>query len=189
MKSSLGRMQLSRFTRVGLVAVGVMLVGWVALKLVVSGSGTRTGPAKVDPTRCPNCGRPLPGYAQVTGECPYCQIEQGGGRKTKARGSAVTSSTTLPAVLGCAFVLLLALHVGLLLRSRVGRGGEEVCYFTNCRKCGRKLRYRDHQVGHLARCPLCRDLVRFPEPPGKAGGLWWKVKGWWKRLRRRKEAV
>jgi hypothetical protein len=81
----------------------------------------------------------------------------------------LAGSATIPIILGAIFALLLATHIGINLRAYyTGRGGPEVFYYVHCNGCGRKLRYRDRQIDHLGRCPLCQKPIRFPKPPSAA---------------------
>src|SRR5262249_8478112 len=138
---------------------------WVILTLTTS-EEEKTGPAQVKEGYCPDCGRPLPKSAQVSGECPYCAIEVSHGERPKRIRSSLATSPVIPIVLVCLFCVLLSIHLSLFVRARAGRTGEEVLYYYNCPKCNRKLRYRNHQIGRVSQCPICRRPLAFPRPDG-----------------------
>jgi DNA-directed RNA polymerase subunit RPC12/RpoP len=170
-------MKLSRFTVLGMVAVGALLLAWAGLMLFSDSGATKSGPAVVDDYHCPRCGRELPKAYVGTGECPYCQAAEARGEqapaKTGRRPLAVTA--IIPSVLVGLFVILLSTHVVLIYRSRAGRNKPEVFYHVHCGKCGRKLRYRDTQVGKVGACPLCHRPIVFPKPPRvQPAAPWWK---------------
>ncbi len=166
-------MKLSRVTKIGMATVGGLLLLWGALIIFTSTSSTKTGPAQVDPTRCPDCGSK---YNQA-GECPRCLAEEGveAYRAKRAKKEGFTSSPVIPTVLGSLFLLLLATHIGIIVRGRAKNQKQEVYYHVRCSKCGRKLRYRDTQIERLGKCPLCQRPLRFPRPPEKP-----KVSRWMK---------
>jgi predicted Zn-ribbon and HTH transcriptional regulator len=166
-------MKMTRMTWIALGGLGVALVAWAAVALL-SDVGTRTGPAVTDNTHCPECGRELPRTVRdAGGECPYCKMQ--GKSVTVGKGRGGPSALRGPAVplvfLGIVTALVL-IHVAFLVRQRLRGRQEEVLYHTNCRKCMRKLRYRPRQIGQLARCPICRTLIRFPEPEEAARPRW-----------------
>src|SRR5262245_187624 len=174
MKHSLSGLKLSRFTGGGLIVLGGCLVVWLVLTLFTGMHSTQTGPARVDPNRCPECGREYPRGSP--GECPLCKLKaQAGGkpRPTARPGPARTLATVLVGL----FVVLLAVHLAVTLRGHVGKPAEEAYYQTACRKCSRKIRFRESQAGHLAACPLCRAVFRFPELA--------PTRPWWHRLFRK----
>jgi predicted Zn-ribbon and HTH transcriptional regulator len=158
-------MKLSRVTKIGMVTVSGLLLVWVALIVFSSTSSTKTGPAQVDPTRCPECGSKY----NKAGECPRCMAEEGveAYRAKRAKKDGFASSPVIPTVLGCLLFLLLATHIGINVRARKKNKKEEVYYHVRCSKCGRKLRYRETQIERLGRCPLCQKPLRFPRPPEK----------------------
>jgi hypothetical protein len=159
-------MRSSRFTRIGMVAVGVLLLVWVVV-LFATRETTRTGPAKVDRTRCPDCGKPLPPGAQLTGECPYCLIEHGKEEmeaRRRQRQMSGLMSPVIPVILIGVFCVLLAVHLTLGVRARLTPREEEGLHHYHCPRCGRKLRYRDRQIGQASLCPMCRRPLIFPRP-------------------------
>jgi DNA-directed RNA polymerase subunit RPC12/RpoP len=175
-KLSLKDLKLSAVTRWGMVATGAMLLVWLGLTLFASGD-TRSGPATMDRGKCPSCGRPLSRQAQMSGECPYCAMEEGG--KSKRTQGKDAPGTTIPTVLISVLVVLAGVHLFSLYRRRPA-AVEEALYYHNCHKCGRKLRYRERQVGNLARCPMCHQLLRFPPIPPRPRP-WWQL---WKKKQR-----
>jgi DNA-directed RNA polymerase subunit RPC12/RpoP len=155
----------SRLTRVGMVAVGILLLAWVVLTLT-SGGETKTAPAPSDGKTCPQCGRPLPSSARLAGECPYCRIEKGPeAAKLNRDKRSLATSPVIPVVLVCLFLVLLSVHLSITVRGRLGKTVAEVLYYYRCPKCGRKLRYRPSQIGRSSQCPICRRPLAFPRPP------------------------
>jgi hypothetical protein len=112
----------------------------------------------------------------MSGVCPYCTINNGGVPKKKVE-SGVLTSPIIPIVLGSIFGILATINVVVIVRSRMNANPEEVFYHINCRKCDRKVRYRDRQINQFARCPACKTLMRFPEPPPQPT-RWQRVKSW-----------
>jgi Zn finger protein HypA/HybF involved in hydrogenase expression len=166
-------MKMTRLTKIGLGALAVGLAAWVVLTLATNDE-TRIGPA-ADGQHCPECGQELPkGFRGSGSECPYCKAS---GKSTivgrgRADGGSGLRGPAIPlAIVGAAVVLLLV-HVVFLVRNRARGQQEEVLFYTNCRKCLRKLRYRERQVGQLAKCPLCHTVIRFPEPEGALKARW-----------------
>jgi hypothetical protein len=166
-------MKMTRLTRIGMAALGVGLLAWVGLMLLTTGD-TKTGPAVVDEGKCPECGRDLPrSVRDAGGECPFCKLEGKSVDVGKARaGPSLLRGPTIPFAVGGAFVLLLLVHAVFLVRHRAGSQKEEVIYYINCRKCGRRLRYRERQAGRIAKCPLCQTVVLFPKPQEVPRGRW-----------------
>jgi hypothetical protein len=167
-------MKLTRMTWIALAALGVCLLAWLALALLSSSADTKSGPAAVDDRHCPECGRELPRTVRDSGgDCPFCKAE---GKTVnvaqKRAGKSVLRGPAIPTVLVGAVIALLLVHVFFLLRNRARDRHEEVLYYTNCRKCQRKLRYRERQIGQLAKCPLCHTLIRFPQPAAVSKGRW-----------------
>jgi hypothetical protein len=166
-------MKMTRMIWIALIGLGVAFAAWAAVSLL-SGVGTKTGPAVTDNTHCPECGHELPRTVRdAGGECPYCKMQ--GKSVSVGKGRAGPSALRGPAVplvfLGIVTVLLL-IHVAFLVWHRVRDRQEDILYYTNCRKCMRKLRYRPRQIGQLAKCPICRTLIRFPEPEEAARPRW-----------------
>ena len=164
-------MKFSRATKIGLAAVGGLLLLWGVVMLFLSGP-TKRGPAFVDTTHCPDCGSLL----NKQGECPKCMATEGqDAYRTKRANKGAASSNAIPITLGALFGLLLLTHIGINLRAYYARRGEEsdVYYHVRCTKCGRKLRYREKQIEHLGRCPMCQKPIRFPKPPEAARTNHW----------------
>jgi DNA-directed RNA polymerase subunit RPC12/RpoP len=170
-------MKLSRFTIIGMAAVGILLLVWAGLMLFSSSGSTKSGPAVTDINHCPVCGRMLPQAYIGTGECPYCKAAEAKGEKIVKKAQPLTIPTVIPVALLGAFFILLTTHLVLIYRSRVAQRRPEAVYYIHCSKCGRKLRYRDTQVGKVAACPLCRKPIIFPKPPQQQAVPWWK-RGW-----------
>jgi hypothetical protein len=157
-------MKLSRATKIGMAAVGGLLLLWGVLMIFIGTSSTRIESGKVDLTHCPDCGSAL----NKAGECPRCIAELGlEAYREKHTDKGFASSAVIPIALGCLLGLLLATHVGLNLWAYKKGKRPEVYYYVRCTKCGRKLRYRDTQVERLGKCPLCQKPMRFPRPPEK----------------------
>lgn len=153
-------MNLSAWTKWGMALVGVILLAWCGLMLFAGGGEKKTRAVTTDSSHCPDCGRPLPKSAKVSGECPYCAV-QGPNKKSKAAGGV--ASPVIPIALAAIEGLLLAAHAVVRLR-RSGQQSDEPEYFYGCPKCGRKLRYRQRQIGRTGKCPLCRRVFLFPRP-------------------------
>jgi hypothetical protein len=175
-------MKLSRFTKIGMAAVGLLFLVWLVILLATRETPSKTGPAGADERHCPVCGRELPRAYWGTGECPYCQMEAAEqGRPARAVARGVVWSPVIPSLLVVVFVALLTINLVVGARSRVVKSTVEVLYHLNCPKCGRKLRYRAAQVGRLGKCPLCRRPIIFPQPAeGPSPGGWAKVRRWLK---------
>ena len=181
MKWTLKNLGFSRYTRIGLIVIAVALVVWLGLLVGGVFEPKKLGVKQVDPNRCPHCNHALTAYAKQTGECLFCKGELPG----KDKGSVV-GNRVVPGVLIGLFVVLLTINIVMFIRSRIRAPGEEFFYQTNCRKCGRKVRFRERQCGQIAKCPICRQLMRFPEAPEKPPGPWTRMKGWFSASRRKK---
>ena len=157
-------MKLTRANKIALGLLGGALVIWVVLMLFSGGETKKQ--AEVDDKHCPECGHEIPrGVLENGGDCPYCQVQ---GRKVpvgKARQMSLARGPTIPIILISASALLLLVNIVFLVIRRVGGNKDEVLYYVSCRKCGRKLRYRQRQAGHFARCPLCQTVILFPKLP------------------------
>jgi hypothetical protein len=174
---------MTRWTKVGMAALGVGLVVWVVL-LLTTGGETKLASGTTDAKHCPECGRELPRNVQESGgECPYCKMEGKSVEVGKRRGgSSALRGPAIPIVLVVLLGLLLLVHGVFLVRQRAAAHKEEELYYVNCRKCDRRLRYRKHQGGQLARCPVCRTLILFPKL--EAPRPRWPARLWGKLLRR-----
>jgi predicted Zn-ribbon and HTH transcriptional regulator len=188
MKLSLKGLKVTGVTKIGLIALAVAFVLWLVLTYAFDAPTKLAG--KVDPNACPDCGNFLTQKERDRGECPYCKAKGKGGDLTKRDTTAKQASRVVPWVLIGGFVLLLAVHVGFVVKGWVGKGKDEVLYHLNCRKCDRKIRYRQGQIDHFAQCPRCRAWVRFPAPPApKRKNLWVQLKGWLTPRRAKKQAT
>jgi predicted Zn-ribbon and HTH transcriptional regulator len=168
-------MKPTRVTTIGLIVLGVALLAWLVLTLA-SGGSTKTAAAKMTDNRCPNCGRELPRGAAASGECPFCAVEGGSEKARFKRETSLAAKPVIPIALFGLFLLLLGLHVVVVLRTRTGGKRVEVLHHVNCQKCGRRLRYRPSQIGHLAKCPLCQKPILFPKPTeAEKGKRWLKI--------------
>ncbi len=165
-------MKMTRYTTIGLIALGVALAAWL-LVMFVFAPEAKLAPGAADDSHCPECGHALPGrLAETGGECPFCKMQGktvpvGRGRRSAARGPAV------PLALGGLIGALLVVHGVFLVRQRMAaRQQHEDLYYVNCRKCDRRLRYRERQVGQLAKCPACRTVIMFPKLPEAPKSVW-----------------
>jgi Zn finger protein HypA/HybF involved in hydrogenase expression len=160
-------MKMTRLTRIGIAALAVAFLVWGGVALL-SPPPTKIA-AEKDDRRCPECGHELPLVIQENGgECPYCQAQGKSVKvgKSLGGGSSITHGPAIPIALVSALVVLLGIHGYFMIRRRAAAAKvEEDIYYVNCRKCARKLRYRESQVGRLAKCPICRTLIRFPQLP------------------------
>lgn len=169
---------LSRFTKISLLVSGVLLVAWLCLTLFADSPSKKTDAIVKDETRCPNCGRPLPRNAIRIKECPYCLIERGpeaakfGENNSQPRGKAI------PFVLIGLVALLLIANVAIALHARMRQQKIEALFHYVCPKCSRRLRYRETQIGRLARCPLCERPIVFPKPATLAETRWSRLRRW-----------
>jgi hypothetical protein len=166
-------MKTTRLTRIALITLGVALLAWIVLGLVFNPE-TKTASAMTDDKYCPECGHELPrGVIAAITECPFCKAQGKDVKIGRARGDGSRlRGPVVPAVLGSAAVVLLAVHVVFLVRHRTKVQQEETLFYINCRKCARKIRYRERQIGQIAKCPLCRTLIRFPEPDVAPKSRW-----------------
>jgi hypothetical protein len=166
-------MKKNRLMLLAVAGLGGALLAWIVLGLVFDPE-TKTAPAAVDDKYCPECGHELPrGLINAKAECPFCKAQ---GKSVplgerRGGGSVLRGPVVPTAIIGFA-VVLLAVNVVFLVRNRSRARQEEVLYYTNCRKCMRKLRYRERQAGQIARCPLCRALIRFPKPEAAPRSRW-----------------
>jgi len=172
-------MKTSWITRAGLILLGVLILVWGVLALCTRSAPEKSGPAGVDDRHCANCGRELPAGARTARECPFCQLENGGKAASADRAaSSFASSPAVPITLVSLFCLLLGVHAFLFLRTRVAAKPKEVVHYFRCPRCVRKLRYRSHQAGRAAVCPLCRGPVLFPRSQDQPVSRWTR----WRRL-------
>jgi hypothetical protein len=159
-------MKMTRITKLGMAALGAALLAWLGLMLF-SDSPTKLAADVTDDTRCPVCGRELPAAVQQAGgDCPFCKADGKSVDVRRARASASGSAwrgPAIPTLLVAALVLLLVVHGVFLVRHRARAAKEDVVYIVSCKKCGRRLRYRERQGGQIAKCPLCQTIILFPK--------------------------
>jgi hypothetical protein len=175
-------LKISKAQKYSLGGIGLVLLATVAL-LIFSASGEKkTGPV-ADPTVCEYCGNKL----NKSGECPKCIAEMGlkpyqAKRESKNWYNSPVVAYTIISLLA----LLVVIHLGLTLWKWFQRKRESTLNLTlRCFKCGRKLRYRSSQIGHMGKCPLCLTPMRFPEPIDMPRPtLWARVRSInWKKIR------
>jgi len=174
-------MKLSRTAKYSIAGMGLVLLVCIGLLIFATSGSKKIGPV-VDPTKCEFCG----GSLNKNGECPKCMASMGRDKYQAKRESKNWYNSPLIASIVIGMLCLLAsVHIGLVLGKYLRRKKADVFYHTRCPKCGRKLLYRDSQIEHLGKCPLCQKAIRFPKPviPPKPT-LWSKVRGIsWKRIR------
>jgi hypothetical protein len=173
MKVSLKNIKFSRLTWIGMILVGIVAAGWLVILMTGVLEPKRIGEKQVDPNRCPHCNHPLTRYVKESGTCLYCKGDLPG--KEKGPG---TGSKAIAVSLVSLFVVLLVTNVAMLIRSLKRAKVEEEYFVTNCKKCSRKVRFRESQCGQIAKCPTCKQLMRFPEAPEKPRGVWTRMTGW-----------
>jgi uncharacterized paraquat-inducible protein A len=183
MKLSPKKLKFSRVSVLSMVVVGVVALGWLGLMLAGVFEPKKLGEKKVDPNRCPHCNKQLSPHAKATGECTSCHGAVGDKGKLAAREKF---QRTVVTVLLAGFAVLFVVNVAVFVRSRVGKNTEEAFFYLHCRKCTRKVRYRERQIGQFARCPMCKTLMRFPEPPDRPRSRWAKMKEWLRRPKKNK---
>ena len=159
LRPTITAMKASRFTRIGIVVLGLILTASLVVSLVTQGPTTRAPEAREG--HCPDCGRRLSPAAITAGQCPFCQLTKGPDAGKLDRTTA-RRGWLFPAITGGAIVVLAILYSVLWFRTRRATAKEETQYRVNCRKCGRRLRYRERQAGKPAQCPLCRSFLVFP---------------------------
>jgi hypothetical protein len=154
-------MKLSRSHQLILGAAGLVLL--LVIGLIVFATSGSTKIAKVaDPNVCEFCGRLLP----ASKECLTCIGEMGRDAYEAKRERKYWYNSPLIATVVISLLCVLVLsHISILLWRHRGRQKAEVYYHTRCKKCGRKLRYRESQANRLGKCPLCQKPLIFPKPP------------------------
>jgi hypothetical protein len=170
--------QLSRFTKFGMVGLGVLFLAWIGLTFFAESESKRTEAIVKDEKRCPTCNRRLSQAAIERNVCPYCLLEHGEEAAKIRKGGSLATSKVIPIAIVGVFVLLLVANVVVAMRGRLKQGKEEVFFHYNCPKCRRKLRYRERQIGSLARCPLCERPIVFPKPAAWPETRWTKLRRW-----------
>jgi hypothetical protein len=153
-------MKNSTITKIGIAVTGALLLGWVVLELMSSGP-KKTNAVKTEEDVCPECGTRL----SKSGDCLKCIGEMGADAyRAKKEASEPSAGRLIPIVLVSLLGMLIAVHVGLVVRSRVGKKKDDVLYYFWCPKCRRKLRYREAQIGKASQCPICKRPFLFPKP-------------------------
>jgi hypothetical protein len=171
---------MSRFTKIGMAVAAVLVLFWVGVTIFTASASTKSDRAakKDDERYCPHCGRELSKSAIASGMCPYCLMEEGPEKaKLNRRSGGITRGPLIPITLVGIFCALLLTHVVIGLRKRMSGQTDETLYYFTC-PCGRRLRYRRSQGGHLARCPLCRKPLIFPRPEDEPETRWLRVRRW-----------
>jgi hypothetical protein len=154
-------MKLSRTHQLILGGAGLVLLLVIGLALFAV-SGSKTFGKIEDPNVCEFCGRPLP-QSKI---CLPCVAEMGrDAYEAKRENKYWYNSPLIATVVISLLCILLVTHISILLWKRRGLKTEEVYYHTRCKKCGRKLRYRQSQINRLGKCPLCQRPLVFPKPP------------------------
>jgi hypothetical protein len=157
-------MKFTRVTKISMAAVGTLLLVWIGLIVFTASSSRKLGPAAVNKTTCPDCSSLL----NKNGDCPKCMAEMGlDAYRQRNLDKGFSANPIIAIALAVVFGLLLAVHIGINIRARVKAKKVEVYYHVRCTKCGRKLRYRDVQIEHPGKCPICQKPIRFPKPPEK----------------------
>lgn len=161
---------LSRYWRYGFAAV--LLVVAVALSCVLwprEDGADLASSGKPLYLWCPKCGYEIAcqqGQENQTFPCPVCQ-EAGVMLRLTATSHGGQAGGVSPYVsVGLVdATALLAIALLFFAHRRQVKDEEELLYFIHvCKKCRRRLRYLDRQVGHFGQCPACRNPFIFPEP-------------------------
>jgi DNA-directed RNA polymerase subunit RPC12/RpoP len=174
--------KLSGFTKITLAVAGVLFLVWLGLVLFTDNASTKTAPVVDDgQLLCPHCGKPLSKGALQSNQCPNCLLQNPDHpelaiiRKDK---DWVSRSRTLPTVIIGSVILLLVANIGVVVHSRLRQRKDEIVFHYHCPKCSRKLRYRESQIGRLAKCPLCERPIVFPRPADFVESRWMRLRRW-----------
>ena len=165
-------MKLSRATKWSITALGLLLLLFLGLTIYATTGSTKTKPV-VNPNVCEYCG----GQLNKNRECTKCIGELGlekyrAKRESKYWYNSPVVATTIITLL-CVLILV---HIGLNWRKFAWRKKAEAFYHVNCRKCGRKLRYRESQINRLGKCPMCQKTLHFPQPIAEPRtSIWQKI--------------
>ena len=173
---------MTRNTKWALAGLASVLAVVFGLLLFAAGGNNKKAAGIVDNTVCEFCGKKLP----KSGLCPSCIAQMGLESYQAKRESKYWYNSPLIANIIVSLLCVLAVtYIGVTLRTFSKRKKVEVTYNTRCKKCGRKLRYRDSQIDHVGRCPLCHHPMRFPKPtPITKSSVWSKVRGLsWRKIR------
>lgn len=175
-------MKLCRAAKLGLAGLSLVLLLCIGL-LLFANSASKKSAARVDPTVCEYCRGPL----NKQGDCSRCMVEMGPTKYRARRESKNWYNSPLIASLLIGLLCILAsIHIGYLLYQFTRRKKGVVVYHVRCTKCGRKLRYRDSQIEHMGRCPICQKPICFPKPiQTPNSSKWQKLSGLsWRRIRK-----
>lgn len=169
-------MKFTRFSKIGMGFLALMLIAWLVLTLGFSDVGDPNAvQAPSDGKHCIRCGRELPAGTDSK-DCPYCALEKAAGRKGNEPSSG-RINLTFPVIVSSLFVILLAANILVFVRNRKAQEKDEVYFHLQCPKCSRKIRYRESQFGKAALCPLCKRPIVFPRLQ-LAQSPWMKMKRW-----------
>jgi DNA-directed RNA polymerase subunit RPC12/RpoP len=169
----------SRFTKISLVVAGVLLAAWLGLTLFAENVSTRTAASIDRPDTCPNCGRKVTDESMQRNLCPYCLMQNAGDperAKIRKDSSGVAWGRSIARILIGSVIVLLLANVGVAVYTRQKQRKEEFLFYYNCPKCSRKLRYRESQIGRLAKCPLCERPIVFPRPTDMPETRWTRLR-------------
>lgn len=167
-------MKLSRATKYGIAGLGVVLLLCLGLTIFAT-SGSTKSTAIVDPTVCEYCGKKL----NKSGECSKCMAEMGAEKyRAKRESKNWYNSPAIATSIISILCVLIAVHIGLTLWKLSKRKKAEVFFHVHCKKCGRKLRYRESQINRLGKCPLCQKALHFPQPLVEPKPSVWKKLTW-----------
>lgn len=170
-------MKLSPAAKYGIAGLGFVLLLCIGLILFATSGSNKTA-GIVNPTECEYCG----GKLNKNGDCPKCMVEMGPAKyRAKRESRNWYNSPLIPSIIIGLLCVLLAVHIAVLLYQFSRRKKAEVFYHVRCLKCGRKLRYRDSQINHVGRCPLCQKPIRFPEPVQARKSRTWGIS--WRKIR------
>jgi hypothetical protein len=164
-------MKLSQNVKYGLAALGFLFVILFGLLIFASTTGKKVGERQQDPNVCEFCGKAL----GKSGECLPCKAEMGpevyqSKRDSKYWYNSPVIPTTIITLLCLLALVYIALRLGKINWKRTG----DVYYYIRCTKCGRKLRYREAQINHAGRCPLCHKPILFPKPSEENSETTWR---------------
>ena len=154
----------------------MLFVAWMGLTFFAESESKRTEAVVSEQKRCPTCSRPLSQTAIERNVCPYCLLEQGEEAAKIRKERSFATSKAIPITLVSVLALLLVANIIFALRGRQKQVKEETYFYYWCPKCSRKLRYRERQIGSLARCPLCERPIVFPKPAGMPDTRWTKLR-------------
>jgi DNA-directed RNA polymerase subunit RPC12/RpoP len=168
-------MKLSRSIKIALAGLACFLLILFGLLIYAAATPRKVAEQPKDPNVCEFCGsRSL----TKAGECTNCIGSMG--REGYLAKKASKNWYNSPAIANVVITFLCVLVLVFIIvnwHKYFRRQKEEIYYYIHCTKCGRKLRFRDTQVNHLGRCPLCHKPILFPKPPeeSREGYSWRKI--------------